>query len=653
MIIDQLVEILAQEFSLHSVMNMVSRISQYHRIQGSQGYFDAVKYIQLILEKNEINSTLYEYPADGKSENWGWISPISWNIKSGELWLTKPVEKRLCRFNDCPMSVLTHSKAADFEASLVNVGKGDSSIDYKNAREKVALITTSPRNIFSLAAKHAVMGLILHPTLERAAKIGDSTIQYDGFWPTAEDLSNVTAGFSISHKQFLEINQYLEQNKEVKVRFKIDANFSIETGKLHVLETEIIGSKIPSEEIVVISHLCHPALSANDNASGSATTLELILSLIRMIRSGLLSPPKRTIRFLWVPEFSGTIEWLKTYDEQRKISRRKILAVLNLDMVGQSPEKIGTPLTICFPSISTPSYLRANLRQALEKAANQIDSKNGRSYRLNYTFAPFEGGSDHLITNDLYFSIPSTMFGHEDPFHHTSADNIDKVDPLECRSVGTVVGAIAYGIATSSERFLKETINRVFLDVIDESLKAEPNITQSEELSIIQKRKLWDLLENIGLKRIISLTSLDENGILIEDMNHFSDLIKSQFNHFRRKLQSDSGDQKPEKIGQALITRNYTGPFPIKRLMRPDRREYKKIKLDAIGKDYWGGVLLELLNLADGKTPLEDIFLLLNLYYPKVSYGDVLFLVNLFIEEKILIEKGTSILTAIEYPYPY
>ncbi len=213
--INKLLEVITDEFSIHSSMNVVSRLSQYHRIQGSKGYLDSAKYIQSVLLQNGIDSTLHEYPADGKSDNWGWIAPISWDIKSGECWLIKPVKKRLCRFIDCPMSVLTHSNAANFEATLVDVGKGDKSIDYKIAKGKVALITASPRGVFSLAKRHDVKGLILHPDLDRAAKIGDSTTQYDGFWPIAENISDVTSGFSISHKQARELKQYLKKEGEV------------------------------------------------------------------------------------------------------------------------------------------------------------------------------------------------------------------------------------------------------------------------------------------------------------------------------------------------------------------------------------------------------------------------------------------------------
>ncbi|MHA2075046.1 MAG: DUF4910 domain-containing protein [Candidatus Hodarchaeales archaeon] len=646
--INELIDVITDEFSIHSTMNMVSRLSQFHRIQGSKGYLDSARYIQSVLVQNGIDSTLHEYPADGKSDNWGWIAPISWDIKSGECWLIKPVKKRLCRFIDCPMSVLTHSNKANFEATLVDVGKGDKSLDYKIAKGKIALITASPRNVFSLAKKHDVKGLILHPDLDRAAKIGDSTTQYDGFWPIAENISDVTSGFSISHKQARELIQYLKKEGEVKVQFKIDASFSLDTGKLHVLDTEIIGSERPEDEIIIIGHLCHPAPSANDNASGSATALELALSLTRLINSGVIAPPKRTIRFLWVPEFSGTIPWLKKYDDLRNITKRKILAVFNLDMVGQSQEKIGTPLTIGSPSISTPSYLRAILKFASECATEYKEKRNGRNYRLNFTLVPFQGGSDQLIFNDQYFSIPSVMFGHEDPFHHTSADDIDKVDPFECRSAGAIIGTIAYELSTSSKLFFKEAIFLVFLEIIQETMKTEFRLKNCEELSESQKSRLWELLEDLGLRKIQSLTVLDEQKYLKEDVNHFVELIKSHFEYLRRKLKASSDDTTSEKIGEAIIKRNYLGPLPITRLMKPSRREYEQTKLDNIGKDYWGGVVLELLNLANGNTSLEDIFLLLKIHYPNVSYGDVLFMVNLFIEERILIEEKTSILSSIE-----
>ena len=88
---------------------------------------------------------------------------------------------------------------------------------------------------------------------------------------------------------------------------------------------------------------------------------------------------------------------------------------------------------------------------------------------------------------------------------------------------------------------------------------------------------------------------------------------------------------------QTIIQRNFIGPLPFKRLMDPSRSESNQLRLGSLTKKYWGGLVLELLNLANGKMNVEDIFLLLKIPYPDVMYDDIKYIVNLFIEEKILL----------------
>ncbi len=45
------------------------------------------------------------------------------------------------------------------------------------------------------------------------------------------------------------------------------------------------------DEVLVVSHLCHPQPSANDNASGAAATIEIAATLRRLIDDGTLGPP--------------------------------------------------------------------------------------------------------------------------------------------------------------------------------------------------------------------------------------------------------------------------------------------------------------------------------------------------------------------------
>ena len=56
-------------------------------------------------------------------------------------------------------------------------------------------------------------------------------------------------------------------------------------------------------EVLIVSHLCHPRPSANDNASGAAANLESARALGSLARRG--GPARiRSVRFLFVPEMT-------------------------------------------------------------------------------------------------------------------------------------------------------------------------------------------------------------------------------------------------------------------------------------------------------------------------------------------------------------
>ena len=92
---------------------------------------------------------------------------------------------------------------------------------------------------------------------------------------------------------------------------------------------------VTTEEVAAIAHLCHPQPSANDNASGSGTLIETARVLNTLIQSGELAKPQRTIRFLWVPEMTGTYAYLSA--NENRIG--ETVAAINL---GHGRRKPGT-----------------------------------------------------------------------------------------------------------------------------------------------------------------------------------------------------------------------------------------------------------------------------------------------------------------------
>ena len=58
----------------------VGKIAEFHRIQASPGYDEAVRYVEGELRKLGVETSVSEFPADGKTETYGWIAPTGWRI---------------------------------------------------------------------------------------------------------------------------------------------------------------------------------------------------------------------------------------------------------------------------------------------------------------------------------------------------------------------------------------------------------------------------------------------------------------------------------------------------------------------------------------------------------------------------------------------
>ncbi len=176
-------------------------------------------------------------------------------------------------------------------------------------------------------------------------------------------------------------------------------------------------------------------------------------ALKKMVDKGLIEPPKRTIRFLWVPEFAGTVPYIKAYLERT----RNTLSVINCDMIGEDLHLTGGTFSITCTPDSMPSYLN-DVAVNFTKLAERLNlrSISGSKHPFAYRVRPFSGGSDHYIFNDGALKVPSVMFGHGDTFHHTNLDTPDKVDASELRRVCFIALGSTYYLANASEKEAKD-----------------------------------------------------------------------------------------------------------------------------------------------------------------------------------------------------
>jgi hypothetical protein len=451
---------IAMEMSGERAQELDRRIVEYHRIQGSPMMESVARDVILpALRAMNVEASIEQFPSDGKTLYQTYVSPIGWTMRGGELWTVDDgrgdTPERLCRYSDVPMCVSTYAKGGEWSGELVDVGDGTSDDDYKAAdvRGKVVLASGYARDVHRKAVlKYGAVGTVIYPAASDRPDHPDM-VRYNGLWTRAEDAAKTSGSFQISANQYAHLKSLMAKGA-VRVRGNIDADLG--PGQLTLVHAWIRGSE--PDEVVVTAHLDHPKWSANDNASGSAELVEMVRTLAK------LPKPKKTIHFIWVPEYFGTVAYLDKHPEVRACSafddpRPKtaakhgcVIANINMDMVGEDTVKTNGRFYMTRAPKSVPSFLDTLLPDVLAQTreADLFAPTGTRNYWPGEMIDYYQG-SDHDIF--LGIGVPSTMFGHDpDWTHHTSADTVDKTDASEFLRVGVLATNAVYWIATKYDR---------------------------------------------------------------------------------------------------------------------------------------------------------------------------------------------------------
>lgn len=663
-------KIVKEELSGENAKLYVQQISNFHRIQASTMFHEAAEYVRDTLFKIGIKEAKIEqFTADGSKKYWTYTSPVGWEVKSAELRLVEPEDKLICRYADTPTCVHTCSKATPPEgvtAELVDVGTGLKARDYKGkgVKGKFVLATGRAKLVHEQAVyKRDAVGVITDTLTYEMKNIRESVDipdahAYQAIWPTKEDLDKVTFGFSLSKRQGNHLRDLLKKGKPVKLRANVDARLF--SSNLDVVVATIQGSSKPSEEVFLIAHLCHPKPSANDNASGSGLLLEIARTIHTLINSGKIARPARTIRFIWVPETNGTIAYLHSHPELPT----KLVAGINLDMVGQNQELCKSTLSVDRTPDSLPSYLNDFMLNLLEETVKEFDSSTmfGVASTFRYRANVFTGGSDHAEFVDSTIRVPCIMLLQwPDLFYHTSMDTIDKVSSESLKRVGWVATVAVLTIAdadvddalylvtqTSSrgvER-IKETGRKAIEELY--RLKEDPKLKEKpDELAKSLAKKAFyhrNKIEHVvqrekeavgSVKRLASNTEL-ENFIdkFIEDIfitrkkeiarinEVLSYIAKTAGVSVPKKPEETKAEKKSKRIVPKRLLKGSLSMDTVRKALTEKEYEWyeEKGKKDAA----FGVKMVEVLNFMDGKRTLYEIVKAVSAEYTETKAQDVL-----------------------------
>ncbi len=416
-----------------------------NRLRPVEEYADTyleTTYMQEMAERYGLSDVRVDYFPAGEA----WVPEV------GDLWMVEPFSKRIASLTMVPAALASGSSNADVEAEVVYVGSARPG-DYsgKDVAGKIVLGNASVGQVFGTAVGQlgavgalgtGSAGVSRDNAGYTMDQIGWASIRARGA-SAAESPSGF--GFNLSLRQFNELRNLLERGERVVLKARVRTRTV--PGRLNVVSAAIPGTDPEAGELMIVSHLFErpPTPGGSDNSSGVAVTLEIGRTLAELIRRGELDLPRRTIRFLWVPEISGSRAYMYANPELED----RLIAAMNYDMPGEDLEETDSYLRMKMTPDSRPSYLNdliGNLLQFVDQT--EIRTQTGNNAPFNYRMVPFIRGSDHTVF--LEAGIPAMQFNHwPDNFYHSSADVAEHTDPTEMKRTGFIGASSFYYLATA------------------------------------------------------------------------------------------------------------------------------------------------------------------------------------------------------------
>ncbi len=473
-------DLLIGESSGDRAYHYVMDIAPYERDRKHtdyQGLFMESRYVVDKLKEFGIQNAKTERV--GKTKTWDGIS--------ASLWEVYPKQVKIADYQDLAATLGQGSKNADVTAQLAWIGRGEAhEIKAVDLKGKIAVTEAAASRIHDKAVEAGAVGIISYysprPLID-PLQIPNSGIRSQ----------KPTFCFNLTPRDGHALRDRLLRGEKITVHAKVET--TEEETDIEVPTCLIPGTAPNVEEVIFSAHLFegYVKLGANDNISGSAALLEVARTLNNLFDSGKLPRPKRSIRFIWVPEFQGTMPWAK----QNKEILSRTLCNINLDMVGLWLSKSGSYYCLHRTTMGNPHYLNDVSESFFHYmgATNKsfVATGMGRPdalkpvYSLTGSQDPFyssinahSGYSDHEVFSDWGVQVPGViMITWPDNYYHTSGDRPSICDPTQLHRAIVLAAATAYTIAAADENQALAIANQVASNAARRmSIKASDDLTQ-------------------------------------------------------------------------------------------------------------------------------------------------------------------------------
>ncbi len=234
------------------------------------------------------------------------------------------------------------------------------------------------------------------------------------------------------------MHRLLDRGQRVRVHLEMNAKM-LPDAISHNVIGEIRGRERPDEVVLVGGHIdsWDVGQGAHDDGAGCIISMEA-LRLMRQL--GLR--PRRTVRvILWTNEENGT-EGAKAYKDSVGEAYAKHVAVIEADGGVEQPVGFGVKVqqagsdSTDVPRTANAVALAREIAPLLAGlGAGQINDSGGGA-DIDPLMKKGVPGVAHRTTGEHYFD-----------WHHTQADMLDKVDPIELRKNTAALAVMVYILA--------------------------------------------------------------------------------------------------------------------------------------------------------------------------------------------------------------
>ena len=384
----------------------------------------------------------------------------SWDGVAGDLWEVKPGLQKIASYTDLRAMLATGSNSADVTAELVWVGDGEAKdLETADLKGKIAVTSGPAGQVHNTAC--------LQKGAEGVISFNSPRPLFDSLIIPWSGIGGAKAKFAffLPPREGVLLRDRLRRGEKITVRAKVES--APRKYEQQIVVATLPGTEPDADEVILTAHLFegYAMQGANDNYSGDAAILEAARTVRTLVVDGRLPRPKRTIRFLWAPEISGTGTWVKANPD---ICRRTFCDI-NLDMVGLDLAKSMAFFCFMRTTYGNPHYINDVMENVFRYVGetNRSYVTNGMTGQLNkrivapsgseqpmpwYAGTHF-GSSDHEVFNDWGVGVPGIVLNTwPDQWYHTSEDRPDKLDATQLKRAVAVTAAAAWIIVTADDR---------------------------------------------------------------------------------------------------------------------------------------------------------------------------------------------------------